>query len=101
MILLSAIKKSYGSHPVLDIPEMSLDNGIYWLKGLNGSGKTTLMKIIAGLIPFQGDIRLDGEITLKKTRVAYLRAVNYAEAEPLLPAFVTGMALVTLFSKTK
>jgi ABC-2 type transport system ATP-binding protein len=101
MIQLFGIKKSYGSQPVIDIPEMHLHHHIYWLKGMNGSGKTTLMKLLAGLLPFQGDVLIDKNISIRKNRVAYLHLVNYAEAEPLLPPFLTGSDLIQLFRKTK
>jgi len=47
-------KKSYdhGLKVVLNIPELALNKGIYWLKGANGSGKTSLLKSVAGLMPF-------------------------------------------------
>ena len=101
MIQLLDIKKSYGSHAVLDIPALQLDHSIYWLKGMNGSGKTTLMKLIAGLLPFNGDIVIDGSISIKKNRIDYLHSVNYAEAEPLFPPFLSGKDLVQLFVKSK
>ncbi|MEP7129415.1 MAG: ATP-binding cassette domain-containing protein [Chitinophagales bacterium] len=101
MIHLSSIRKSYGSHTVVDVSDFQLNNGIYWLKGINGSGKTTLMKLIAGLLPFEGDVIIDETISIKKNRSDYLRLVNYAEAEPLYPPFLSGNDLLQLFVKTK
>lgn len=101
MIEVEAIKKYYGKHLVLDIPQYKFDNGIYWLKGENGSGKTTLMKLIAGLIPFEGDVVINEKISIRKNRIDYLRKVNYTEAEPLYPSFVTGDELIQLFIKSK
>lgn len=37
------------------------------LLGLNGSGKTTLLNAAAGLIPFEGEIRVGGVVLTKKT----------------------------------
>ncbi len=101
MIELTEIKKHYGSHLVLDIPRYKFENGIYWLKGENGSGKTTLMKLIAGLIPFEGEVILNKNISILKNRIDYLRKVNYTEAEPLYPSFVTGDELIQLFIWSK
>jgi ABC-2 type transport system ATP-binding protein len=101
MVELLNVKKSYGNYAVIDIPQIHLNHNIYWLKGMNGSGKTTLMKLIAGLLPFQGDVLINGNISIRKNRVAYLRLVNYAEAEPLFPPFLTGYDLIELFVKTK
>lgn len=101
MIQLESIRKSYGNHLVIEIPELILERSIYWLKGVNGSGKTTLMKLIAGLLPFEGDVVIDKTVSLKKNRTGYLHCVNYAEAEPLFPPFLTGNDLMQLFVKTK
>lgn len=100
-IALKEIRKSYGSSTIVQVPFLQLDHGIYWLKGINGSGKTTLMKLIAGLLPFEGDVLLDASVSLKKNRMTYLRFVNYAEAEPVYPPFLTGRELLQLFVKTK
>lgn len=100
-IALKEIRKSYGSSTIVQVPFLQLDHGIYWLKGINGSGKTTLMKLIAGLLPFEGDVLLDASVSLKKNRMTYLRFVNYAEAEPVYPPFLTGKELLQLFIKTK
>jgi len=97
---ISRLKKQYGSTVILSVPLLSFDNGVYWIKGGNGSGKTTLLKMIAGLLPFEGSIRLN-EFDLKKSPVEYRRYVNYAEAEPLFPSFITGEDLIRLFQKAK
>lgn len=39
------------------------DKRVTFLKGRNGSGKTTLMKVIGGLIPFTGSVKLQGSVT--------------------------------------
>jgi ABC-2 type transport system ATP-binding protein len=100
MLEISRLKKQYGSTVILSVPLLSFDNGVYWIKGGNGSGKTTLLKMIAGLLPFEGSIRLN-EFDLKKNPVEYRRYVNYAEAEPLFPSFITGEDLIMLFQKAK
>ena len=101
MVQLQDIKKSYGSHVVVEVPSFTLEQNIYWLKGINGSGKTTLMKLIAGLLPFEGDVIIDHDVTIKKKRAEFLRLVNYAEAEPLYPPFLSGNDLLQLYIKSK
>ena len=93
MLELKALKKSYNSHLILDIKQLTLAEGMYWMKGKNGSGKTTLMKILAGLIPFEGSVALHA-VDLIKEPIAYRRQINYAEAEPLYPSFLTGKELL-------
>lgn len=100
-IVLKEIRKSYGTSTIVQVPSLQLDHGIYWLKGINGSGKTTLMKLIAGLLPFEGEVLIEASISLKNNRMAYLRLVNYAEAEPVYPPFLTGNDLLQLYVKAK
>lgn len=73
-----------------------MEKGIYWLKGANGSGKTTILKMIAGLLPFEGDILFNG-ISIKSRPLAYRQNVSWAEAEPLFPEFMSGMDLLLLY----
>ncbi len=101
MLYLSHIKKTFGGQLILTIPSLSFDNGIFWIRGGNGSGKTTMLKVIAGLLSCEGTIQLDGSIDIKKNPVDYRRYVNYAEAEPLFPSFLSGYDLIYLFQKTK
>jgi len=100
MLQFDQTEKYYGNHLALQIPSLKLDDGLYWLKGENGSGKTTMMKMVAGLHPFKGDILLDG-ISIKKDRNKFLQFVNYGEAEPIYPSFLTAKDLVELYCTTK
>jgi ABC-2 type transport system ATP-binding protein len=97
MLSFQHVKKSYSDQLVLDVPLLKLDNGIYWLKGHNGSGKTTLLRMIAGLIPFKGDVLYD-LLSLKKNPVSYRRKIGWSEAEPLFPEFITGEELIGLYA---
>lgn len=100
MLRFTAFNKHYDDTLVIQAPDMELAHGIYWLKGENGSGKSTLIKSIAGLIPFNGNISVGG-IDVRKNRIAYRLAVNYAEAEPLYPGFLTGNDLISFYLNTK
>ena len=93
MLQFSHIKKEYGSRPVISISELTIPDGIYWLKGANGSGKTTLLKMIGGLIPFSGDIFLYG-VNQRLKPVDYRRLQSFSEAEPAFPPFLTGQDLI-------
>ena len=80
---------------------MSLNQGIYWLKGANGSGKSTLLKSLAGILHFEGDVLLDKLVSVKKNKREYRRLVNFAEAEPVFPEFLTGKELIDMFAEAK
>jgi len=101
MLHFVEFKKFYGNFPALTIADFNIEPGIYWIKGVNGSGKSTLLKSIAGILAFDGDIVLNGGISIKKQPVAYRKLVNFAEAEPLFPEFLTGKEMVSLFASAK
>lgn len=101
MLQLSGIQKYYGSHHVFSIDQLTLSPGICWLKGANGAGKSTLLKILAGLIPFKGEVLLNNQYSLRKDPVAYRKLVNHAPAEPLYPSFITGTELLEFTSGIK
>lgn len=100
MLQLTNIKKAYGSRIILQIPQLDIPDGAYWIKGNNGSGKTTLMKIIAGINPFEGTVLLNS-IDLVKNPLAYRQQVSFAEAEPVFPGFVTGWDLIRFVQNTR
>ena len=91
MLTISNLKKEYGTHLILDVPQLQFEDCLYWVKGTNGSGKSTLLKIIAGMIPFEGEVEINS-VSLRKQPTPYRRLVNYVEAEPLYPSFLTGLA---------
>jgi ABC-2 type transport system ATP-binding protein len=96
MLQFTGVEKSYGSTKVLEIPSLELPFGIYWLQGPNGSGKTTLLRMLAGILPFRGQIRLRG-CSLRQKPVAYRRLIGWVDAEPLYPDFLTGEDLLAFY----
>lgn len=102
MLTVSNLTKSYSNgHPVLTVPELRLPPGIHYFRGGNGSGKTTFFRTVAGLLPFSGQILLDDQFEINRDPVAYRFRVNYAEAEPLFPAFLTARDLTGFVGKAK
>ncbi|MBR0385528.1 MAG: ABC transporter ATP-binding protein [Erysipelotrichaceae bacterium] len=62
MIEIKNLKKKYGGTVALDGIDLNIGQGeIIGLFGENGAGKTTLIKSILNLIPFSGEILLDGK----------------------------------------
>jgi ABC-2 type transport system ATP-binding protein len=100
MVRVDHFAKQYGTIPILQIDALTLPTGIYWVKGANGSGKSTLLRSMAGVLHFHGEITWNN-LRLKKDTVPYRRVVNFAEAEPLFPEFLTGMEMIDLFRTAK
>ncbi len=100
MLELKAFKKYYQTKLAFAADSYSFEKGIHWVKGHNGSGKTTLFKSLAGILPFEGEVYLEG-VSLKKSPVLYRMHVNYSEAEPVFPSVVRGKELVDLFARHK
>ncbi len=101
VLSLSGIRKDFGSHQVLNIPGWEISEGIYWIQGENGAGKSTLFRVLAGMLPFSGQIILGGNIDLRKNPVAYRLEVTLGEAEPLYPSFLTPADLMEFMVKTR
>jgi ABC-2 type transport system ATP-binding protein len=100
MLQLLLVKKGYGDRMILSVPELNLSKGIYWLTGANGSGKTTLLKMVSGLIPFSGNILIDG-VDLRFKPMAYRKLISIAEAEPRYPSFLTGKELIRFYQRIR
>lgn len=100
MINFIDFKKQYNSQLVLSIPSLQIPQGVYWLKGINGSGKSTLLRSLSGLIPFEGEINIDG-VNIQKHKRQHRQMVNYGEAAPIYPGFLTGNDLIDFYVETK
>ena len=101
MLTVTNLTKAYESRTVLTVPNLQLTPGIHYFRGGNGSGKTTFLRTVAGLLPFTGQITLDGQYEINRDPVAYRMRVNYAEAEPLYPDFLTARDLAGFVGRAK
>ena len=101
MLTVTNLTKAYSGRTVLTVPKLHLLSGIHYFRGGNGSGKTTFFRTVAGLLPFSGEILLENKHEINHDPVAYRLRVNYAEAEPLYPSFLTARDLAGFVGKTK
>ncbi len=100
---VQGLSAGYAGRRVLDaisLPSIA-DGCLCALLGPNGSGKSTLLKTLAGLLPYQGQIHLDGlELTAmpraeRLSRLAYLpqslpRVAHLRVIEAVLAALRVG-----------
>ena len=70
MLHIQNLIKKYGDKTIFDIPELQIEKGITHLKGINGSGKSTFSKIVSGLIPYQGNVVLNEQLSPTKSKIA-------------------------------
>ena len=101
MLQIENFTKIYNSRIILRVHNFIIEEGVHWIRGANGSGKSTFLKSVAGIIPFSGDVILNEKLSIKKQSVAYRKVVNFAEAEPVFPGFLTGIELIRLFKSAK
>lgn len=93
--------KEYGGKPVIGIPSIFIPTGLHWIRGKNGSGKSSLFRCIAGISPFKGSIRLNDAFDPVKNPVEYRSRVNFSEAEPQFPSFLSGKELLQFVARAK
>ncbi|KEO72484.1 ABC transporter ATP-binding protein [Anditalea andensis] len=100
MLEIHHFLKKYPTGFHLEIEFLKLEKGIHLIQGENGAGKSTLFKAIAGIQTYSGNIILD-HIDLKKHPLPYRQQVNFSEAEPLFPGFLSLDDLIIFVSKAK
>ena len=89
-IELRGVTVHLGGHPVVDGVDAAVAEG-EWLAliGPNGAGKTTLLRAIARLVPFTGEIALDGRPLAGLARSELARLVAVVPQEPSTPPWMT------------
>ena len=101
MLIVQNFSKCYSGTVIVSATNLQFQTGVYWIKGENGSGKTTFLKCLTGLIPFRGTIKFDDGVDLHNDPIAFRKRVNYSEAEPLYPGFLTPKELIQFIGRTK
>jgi len=100
MLQIPKLIKSYGKIGILNIKNVKISQGLYWIQGTNGAGKSTFLKAIAGIISFEGKCSIDG-INIIDEPVEYRRKISYCEAEPEFPDFLTQKDLLHFAGKAR
>jgi branched-chain amino acid transport system ATP-binding protein len=75
MLSVRGLRVHYGSVAAVRGIDLDINAGeIVALLGANGAGKTTIARAIAGLLPFQGEIRFEGRLLKPNAAEQNLRA---------------------------
>jgi len=83
---LRSVSVTLGGKQVVDDVGLEVGSGEWvTLIGPNGAGKSTLLRAIAGLVPFDGAIMLDGEPLERLRRRDVARRLAFVPQSPLLP----------------
>ena len=97
MIGLRSVTVHLGGRPVVDRVDAVVEGGEWVaLIGPNGAGKTTLLRAIARLVPFAGEITLDGRPVAELSRSELARLVAVVPQEPSTPPWMTVAEYVLL-----
>lgn len=69
------LRVKYGDFIAVDDLEFTVDREVFCLLGTNGAGKTTTLKAIMNMVPFEGEVIIDGlsnRVKEVKNRVGYV-----------------------------
>lgn len=96
-LALDSVSVSLGGAPVLDGLSCAVEPGEWVaLIGPNGAGKTTALRAIAGLVPYEGRVRLLQADAHALARKQLARRVALVPQVPLIPGDITVRAYVRL-----
>jgi iron complex transport system ATP-binding protein len=97
VIDVRAVTVELGGTVVVDGVDVSVADGEWVaLIGPNGAGKTTLLRAIARLVPFSGEIVLDGRRADELSRSELARLLALVPQEPSTPPWMTVAEYVLL-----
>lgn len=86
-LVLTNVDVWYGSVHALRSASMRVSNGeCVGILGSNGAGKTTLLNAVSRLVPYRGEVRLDGRLVIgRPEEVVRLGIVHVLEGRHIFP----------------
>ncbi|MBV8563274.1 MAG: ABC transporter ATP-binding protein [Actinobacteria bacterium] len=97
MIELDGVSVRFGDVEAVHDLSLAAEAGEWVaLIGPNGAGKTSALRALAGLVPFSGEIRLDGSDARELGRRALARLVAFVPQKPETPPELTVAEYVLL-----
>ena len=97
-VVTASLSVTYDSATwVVDTVDIDIATGEWVaLLGPNGAGKSSLLKAVAGLITFEGTVRLDDKEPHELGRNGIAKTVAYVPQEPVMPSGMTVTEYVLL-----
>jgi iron complex transport system ATP-binding protein len=97
MLDIERVSVVLGGANVVSAVSATVERG-EWLGviGPNGAGKSTLIRAVAGLVPYEGEIRVGGRVHGSSDRRGRARSVAYVPQRPVLPRSMTVTDYVLL-----
>jgi iron complex transport system ATP-binding protein len=87
---LDGVTVRAGGRTILDRVSLTAEPGEWVsLLGPNGAGKTTLLRVVAGTVPFGGEVSLDGRPVARLRRRELARLVAVVPQTPVAPPAMT------------
>jgi ABC-type bacteriocin/lantibiotic exporter with double-glycine peptidase domain len=85
-VQFKSVRFSYAGRRILNAQHLDVAPGDFLgIAGPSGRGKTTVLNILLGfLIPDQGEVLINGEVTDPATRQRYWRHISYVKQQPFL-----------------
>jgi len=80
MIELKSLSCSYGNDIILQDININIESHISIL-GANGSGKSTLVRAVCALIPYKGDVRIEGLDAKELSLLEMAKTISYIPAK--------------------
>ncbi len=101
MIKITDLNKKYGGVTALKGVSLEIEKGkVYGLLGPNGAGKSTLMNIMAGVIPGEGTVSVDGVDIYEDPRGAKGK-IGYLPEQPPVYGDLTVREQLTFIAKAR
>lgn len=100
-IICKGIKAGYGKTEVLKGIDFTVRSGEkVFIGGANGSGKTTLLRVLAGIIPHEGEVLINGKevSSMKRRDVAKLIALMPQTSDIYFPYTVYETVLLGTYA---
>ncbi len=91
------VRVAFNGRTVLDGIDLDVASGEWvGIIGPNGAGKTTLLKALAGLVPADGSVRVDGEDISHLSGRRRAASIALVPQRPIIPAGITVLDYVLL-----